>query len=272
MKEILSEAFIDSYPILPVLFITYLLFEYFERHNHLENVKRLLSRKGLGPFIGAFLGVLPQCGFSVAAAGLYVNNSISLGTMISIFIATSDEAIPILISYPDQIYTLAFVVVGKLMIAFLAGFLIDAVYRPKRNIDHIVTACEDEHDHIIIIALRRTLKIFIFILVTNVIVGALVFWAGEERLSLLLMKDSALQPLIAAIFGFLPNCAASVILTQLFIKGSISLGSFTAGLITNAGLGMLVLMRSKAHRKDAFITAGYMLLVAYICGFILQLW
>lgn len=270
MKEIISEAFIDSYPILPILFITYLLFEYFERHNHVDKVQRFLSIKGLGPFIGALLGILPQCGFSIAAAGLYVSNSISIGTMVSVFIATSDEAIPILISYPNQFDTLVYIIIGKLILAFLAGWLIDFIYHPPKRVGSTSDICEDEHDHIIVVALKRTVKIFMFILLTNVILGAFISWIGEEQLAIFLMKDSILQPFLAAIFGFLPNCAASVILTQLYIAESISFGSFAAGLITNAGLGMLVLLKSDQHRKDTIITAGYMLLVAFLCGFILQ--
>lgn len=270
MREIIHEAFLDSYTILPILFITYLLFEYFERHNHLESVKKLLSLKGLGPLIGAILGVFPQCGFSIAAAGLYVSNSISMGTMVAVFIATSDEAIPILMSYPNQIHTLLYLIVGKLILAFLAGLFIDMIYHPKKRIANIHDICEDEHENIVFVALKRTVKIFVFIFLINIILGVLISLVGEDHLSMLLMKDTFMQPFIAAVFGFIPNCAASIILTQLYIAESISFGSFTAGLITNAGLGMLVLLRSEQHRKDAMITGSYLLIVAFVCGLLLQ--
>ncbi len=270
MRDILIDAFLDSYPILPILFLTYFVFEYVERHNHLEKINRLLSMKGIGPFIGAAAGLLPQCGFSIAAAGLYLSNTISIGTLISVFIATSDEALPILISYPDQFSALMFIVFGKFVIAFLAGCLIDLVWHKKQKAQPGVYESREDHEHMIIAAAYRTLKIFIFILITNFFIGGIIHLLGTDRLSVVLMTDTYWQPLLAGIFGFIPNCAASVVLTQLFVNGSISFGSFAAGLITNAGLGLLVVARSRDDRKDLLLIASYMLLVAFICGVFLQ--
>lgn len=271
MNDILIDAFMDSYPILPILFLTYLLFEYFERYNHLGQVKKFLAVKGLGPLIGAFLGILPQCGFSIAIAGLYLSHTVSIGTLVAVFIATSDEAIPILISYPSQLPALLFVIVGKLIIAFFAGYVIDLWFHSNPSKEVELTHSRCEHEHLFVVALRRTIKIFLFIFITNILVGSIIHMLGEERLSMVLMSNTIWQPLLAGLFGFIPNCAASVVLTQLFVNGSISFGSFCAGLITNAGLGMFVLLRNKEHRKDVFIIAAYVLAIAFLCGVILQM-
>lgn len=270
MIEYLYDAVYDGLPMIPLLFLTYIVLEYIE-HKNISTTSKLTKYKKFGPLIGAFIGIIPQCGFSVAAASLFIGNTISFGTLVAVFIATSDEAIPILISYPEQFPALITTVLLKIVIAVLAGYFIDILYKPKVN---KVVKAQDEHTHhhsIFVEALQRTVKITVFVFLVNILLNVIIGNIGEERLHSILLTGTIFQPMITAIVGFIPNCAATVVITQLFVSGGISFGSLIAGLITNAGLGLLVLIRAKNLRKPLGVLIVYLYIIAVVCGMIIQL-
>lgn len=278
MQELISEAIRDTFIMLPFLYITYVLMEYLE-HRSSEHMRRLMIKaKAYGPVIGALLGVIPQCGFSVLASGLYMNGAITLGTLLSVFISTSDEAIPILMSQPQQADTLLKIIIIKFVVAITAGYVIDYLVRGHHiKQKHAIADCHEhcaeeleKHTSIFMIALYHTIKIFIFIFIINFLLSATILWFGEDALSMALADGSFLQPLIAALVGFIPNCASSVILTQLYVDQILSFGALCAGLITSAGLGLLVLFRMYDNKRDIFRIITILFCIAAITGILLQ--
>jgi hypothetical protein len=241
-----------------------------------------------GPLVGAAVGLLPQCGFAILAAMLFLQNNISLGTMIAVFIATSDEAIPVLLADPGMLKTLGILLFLKFVLAIAVGYLTDFIFPSK--IQPFEEADEEDDEEweedaqqaqsacpccyvqypIWKSALLRTLKIFLIIFGAAFVFTALVEGVGEETLSHFLLTDSWLQPLAAALFGFIPNCAATVILCELYALGQLSFASLAAGLITNAGLGLAVLIQYKAGWKTVLKTALILFVSAAAVGLILM--
>lgn len=284
--HLLSHTFEDTWLMFPVLLVTYLIIEIFERRPSGNDDRIFFLLQKLGPILGALLGLLPQCGFSILAAMLYLQKNITLGTMLSVFIATSDEAIPVLLSNPEMYSILPILLILKFGIAVLVGYIVDLIFEPDiikfENMEEEDIAEEDYEETtagsscpccytqypLVISALLRSLKIFAFIFVTTFIFTALVEWIGEENLQAFLLTDSIFQPVFAAIFGFIPNCAATVILCQLYTAQALSFGSLLAGLITNAGLGILVLIQYGASKRELLKTISILFLVAVISGFL----
>lgn len=280
MEDILSDVIHDALPMIPFLFITYLLMEFLEHKSNERFQYHLQKARRLGPLLGAALGIVPQCGFSVLASGLYMNGSITLGTLIAVFISTSDEAVPILIAQPKQLPVLLAVILVKLVIAIVAGYLVDmlvSTHRLKQNhpLHDIHGDCDKEtrehHHSIFYIAAVRTAKIFVFVFVVNLILSVFIYYIGESTLKSILVQGSLIQPVLAALAGFIPNCAASVILAQLFLDGVLSFGALTAGLITSAGLGLLVLLRMYDNKRDILRIFAILFLTAILSGILLQL-
>ena len=278
MLELLEDVLHDAIPMFPFLFVTYLLMEFLEHKGNDRFTKGLENARRLGPVLGALFGVIPQCGFSVLAGGLYMNGTITLGTLIAVFISTSDEAIPILVSRPDQFSTLLAVIMVKLVIAVVVGYLVDSLVKnhhlkknhPLKDIHADCEKEEEEHHGIVYIAFLHTIKIFVFVFAVNLLLSFVIHYVGEDTLKTLLASGSVMQPILAAIVGFIPNCAASVILAQLYMDSVISFGSLTAGLITSAGLGLLVLLRMYDNKKDIARILGILFLSALISGILLQ--
>lgn len=276
MEEILIDILHDTLPMLPFLFITYLVLEYLEHHESYAYQRKLLSLKRFGPIFGSLLGIIPQCGFSVIASGLYVDGVVSLGTLIAVFISTSDEAIPILIAHPDHASLLPKVIVVKFVIALLVGYVVDVCLRhyhrgSKEILPHVHCSCEEDHGSIFKNAIARTIKIFIFVFIVNFLLSILISYIGEERLSSLLFEQSIFQPMLAALVGFIPNCAASVILAQLYISDVLSFGALVAGLISSAGLGLMVLLKVDHNKKEVICILCILFLSAFLSGTFLQL-
>ena len=278
MLELLENVLHDAIPMLPFLYITYLLMEYLEHKGNAHFTRILENTRKLGPILGAILGVIPQCGFSVLAVGLYLNGTITVGTLLAVFISTSDEAIPILVSQPKEFNTLIGVIVVKLIVAIIVGYLVDTMVRHhqlKQNhpIKNIHADCEkEEEEHgIFYIAFIHTMKIFVFVFVINFILSYIMDAIGQDTLRMFLANGSIIQPAFAAIAGFIPNCAASVILAQLYLDQVISFGSLTAGLITSAGLGLLVMLKMYDNKKDIIRIMLILFMSAVVTGILLQL-
>ena len=277
--DVLIDTLADTAKMLPFLFGVYLLIEYLE-HKASDRLPRALRKMGpFGPVGGAALGCIPQCGFSVAASNLYAGRLISLGTLIAVFVATSDEAVPILISRPESAGKILPLIGAKLVTAILAGLLVDAVLRivhahrneedePYRDL------CEDcgcEEHGIVRSALMHTLKITVFVFLVSLLLGLAIALLGRERIDSLLMTDSAFQPFLTALIGLIPNCAASVVLTDLYAAGSLSFGSVVAGLSTGAGLGLAVLFRTNRNIAENLTVTAILYLTGSLAGVVLNL-
>ena len=258
LVHILEHSFLDTLKLVPFLFLTYLLMEFIE-HKTSSKVKNAIHKSGkAGPLIGGLLGAVPQCGFSASAAGLYAGRVISLGTLIAIFLSTSDEMLPILISEKVDVKLILQILGIKVAIGMVAGFIIDFVmkFRKKQAEEEwkIHDMCEYGHCNceksIWKSALKHTLQIVFFILIVNVVLNGVIEFVSEESLGNLFFTKPVIGELVAGLVGLIPNCASSVIITQLFLEGVISFGSMMSGLLVGSGVGVLVLFRVNESLKD----------------------
>ena len=279
MLEVIEDALIDSIKLLPFLFITYLIMEYIE-HKTSDKSKEAIKKSGrFGPIIGSILGIFPQCGFSVSATNLYAARVITLGTLISVYLSTSDEMLPILISEAVPVTTIIKILGIKLIIGMIAGILIDLCLRLKnKNKDEeekIVDLCEKEHCHcdhgIVKSALKHTLSIFIFILIITLLVNIAIYFIGEESIASFIEINPVLGPVLAGIIGLIPNCASSVILTQLYLENIVTATTMISGLLVNAGVGLAVLFKMNKGIKQNILIVILLYSIGVISGLILQL-
>lgn len=286
MLEIIEHTLTDSIKLLPFLFITYLIMEYIE-HKMANKSKELIKKSGkLGPIIGGVLGIFPQCGFSVSATNLYAGRVITLGTLIAVYLSTSDEMLPIFISEavaPDRIIKILAI---KLVIGILAGLIIDFILNlinknknTNKNIEteeRIGHICEEEHCHcnehgIVKSALKHTINIFAFIILVTFIINLVVHFVGEENIAHLLLNKPIIGPVIAALIGLIPNCASSVIITNMYLENVISVSSLIAGLLTGAGVGLAVLFKTNKGIKENIKIVGILYVIGVVSGIILEL-
>lgn len=251
--DVLSDTCIDALRLLPFLFLTYLAMECLE-HWTGGRMQEVVRKSGkAGPAIGGLLGVFPQCGFSAAAANLYAGRIITLGTLIAVFLSTSDEMLPIMISENVAPSMIGRILLMKVIFAMAAGFLVDFFFRRKAEIQ-IGHLCERHHCHcergIWRSAFWHTWKIFLYIIVVSLILNFAIALIGEGTLAALVQGKPALSLFLAALVGMIPNCASSVILTQLYLGGVLSAGALMAGLLSGSGVGYLVLLRVNEDRKE----------------------
>lgn len=269
--DLLLDALIDSLKLLPFLFGAYLLIEWVE-HRASGRLAHSLKKAGrFGPLVGALAGCVPQCGFSVVAANFYSGGIITMGTLVAVFLSTSDEALPILLAHPDQLWAVGALLGGKVAIGLFAGFLIDLLFRrsvaEEQQLHHqeMCSHCHCEQG-IFRSALRHSLQIFLFLFGVSLALGAAIHFVGQERLSSLLMAGSIWQPLIAGIIGLIPNCASSVLITELYLSGALSFGAAMAGLCTGTGMGVLVLFRIHRNWKENLQVLGLTMLFGVLAG------
>ncbi len=278
MLDILLDAVIDSVKLLPFLFITYLIMEYIE-HKTSNKAKETIKKSGKwGPLVGSILGIVPQCGFSVSATNLYATRVITLGTLIAVYLSTSDEMLPIFISEAVSPIIILKILGIKLVIGMIAGFLIDFVLRKRHKNpedEKIVDLCEREHCHcehgIIKSALKHTLNIFIFIFIVNIVMGLLIHLIGEDKIAGFFSSVPILGPVISGLVGLIPNCASSVIITQLYLDNVISVSTMLSGLLVGAGVGLAVLFKTNKGIKENLKIVGLLYAIGVISGIILEL-
>lgn len=279
MIETIADAIIDSIKLLPFLFITYLIMEYIE-HKTKEKTKETIKKSGgLGPLIGSILGIFPQCGFSVSATNLYAARVISLGTLIAVYLSTSDEMLPIFLSESVPVITILKILGIKLIIGMIFGFLIDFVLKiknknKKEDEERIIDLCEKEHCHcehgILKSAFKHTINIFIFILVITIIMNLLIFFIGKDSIANILQNKPILGPIIAGLIGIIPNCASSVILTQMYLQNVISAATMISGLLVSAGVGIAVLFKTNKELKNNIKIVGLLYCIGVISGIIIE--
>lgn len=274
MKDIIIDTLIDTLKLVPFLFIAFLLIELFEHKFSKRSIKVVESSGKYGPILGSILGIIPQCGFSVMATNLYVTRLITLGTLISIYLSTSDEMLPILISEKAEFSLIIKILLIKLFIGMLAGFIIDKIFKvkkEKKNYD----ICEEEHCHckesIIISSLKHTLNIVVFILLINFILNICFNYLGQDYLSKILLKDSFFGPFISSLIGLIPNCGASVMLTELYINNAINFGSLISGLLTGSGIAIMILLKTNKNMLENLKIVGILYLIGVLSGIIIEL-
>lgn len=274
MLDIIMDTLIDVLKLIPFLFVTFLLLELFEhRFNHKTQEKVIKAGK-LGPLFGSLLGVLPQCGFSTMATNMYAARVISLGSLFAIYLSTSDEMLPIMISEQVAPTEIIKILLFKVIIGMVCGFVIDLVYRKKEK-EHIKDICEEGNCHcekgILRSSIKHTLNIIVFILIINFILNMGMEYLGEEYLSKLFLKDSFFGPFVSSLVGLIPNCGASVMITELYLSETISFGSCIAGLLTGSGVGLLILFKVNHNLKENISIITTLYLIGVISGIIINI-
>ena len=241
--------------------------------------KKVIEKSGkFGPLVGGILGAFPQCGFSAAASNLYAARIISIGTLISIYLSTSDEMLPILLSEGAKIDVIIKIILLKVLIGIIFGFIIDYLLRKKESKqEHIHEICDDEHCHcdhgskILVASIKHTLNILLFIIVITFILNMAMTYFGEESLSKVFLKNNFFSPFISSLVGLIPNCGSSVVITELYLNNVITLGSAMAGLLTGSGIALLVLFRINHNLKENIKILITVYLLGVISGIIIDL-
>lgn len=278
MLDTILDAVIDSLKILPFLFITYLVMEYLE-HKTSDKSKNFIKKTGRwGPIFGGLLGAIPQCGFSVSATNLYAGRVITIGTLISIYLSTSDEMLPILISSGTKISLILEILLVKIIIGILAGIIIDFIYtnnKKNKEEQNIHELCEHEHCHcedgILKSAIKHTAQIFMFILIISIVLNVVLEIIGKEKLAEFILNRQILGPMLAGIIGLIPNCASSVVLTELFTNNVIGIGTLIGGLLVNSGLGGIVLFKVNKDIKENIKIISILYVIGVVAGIIIEL-
>lgn len=314
MIDIIKDTLFDAIKLLPFLFLTYLLMEYLE-HKTGDKTQNIVKKSGkLGPLFGGVLGIFPQCGFSAAAANLYAGRIITLGTLIAVFLSTSDEMLPILISKTAPVGLILKILALKLILGVIYGFIIDGVVglikkrkrelatekfkkssneekvkhehshkhndhddcheeEPQEAIAHMCNHdhCDCEHEGIIKSSIKHTVNILLFIIVITFFINTLIYLIGEDVIANAIASAPIVGILVASLFGLIPNCAGSVIITELYLSNLISFGSMIAGLLVGSGIGILVLFKSNKNIKENLKITGTLYVIGVISGFIIDM-
>lgn len=274
MYDIILDTLMDGIRLLPFLFITYIVMEYIE-HKMSAGTRRVVQASGrFGPLIGSIAGIFPQCGFSAAAASLYAGRVITRGTLIAIFLSTSDEMLPVFISQRVSVNIILSILGMKVVIGMAAGFLIDLVFsliekKPEQEMD-IHHMCEHDHCHceegIFQSALVHTAQIFFFIILVSFILNLVIAGVGEESLTEIILNRPFIGSLLSGLVGLIPNCAASVVITQLYLDGAMSLGAMMSGLLVGAGVGLIVLYKTNDSLKENLRITAILYVIGVVAG------
>lgn len=280
MLDVVLDTLVDGVKLLPFLFLTYLAMEYIE-HKTTAKTKNTIKKSGkLGPLVGGILGAFPQCGFSTAGSNLYAGRVITLGTLISIYLSTSDEMLPVFLSEKVPMTTILSMIAVKAVIGMVAGFIIDFVIRIRKSSQEqdftskIGHMCDHDHCHcdksIVKSALNHTLTIFAFILVISFLLNTAVFFVGEDSIAGIILDRPVLGSILSGIVGLIPNCAASVVITQLYVEGVISIGATMSGLLVGAGAGLIVLFKENRDIKENVKIVALLYAIGVTCGIIID--
>ena len=301
MVNVILDTLKDTLSMAPILFGVYLVLEFVEAKWQQRIVDTVEKAGHVGPLIAAAGGAIPQCGFSVMASALYTQRLLTMGTIVAVYLATSDEALPILLSRPDKAHIVLPLVGVKVLLAVAGGYLVDAFMRTENRrrtqecrdlrkaeedavrIGELNCSCDDtrasctnketgsiDWKEILWSAMKRTAQVILFVLVTSLIIGLLINRVGQENLSRLFLGHTIFQPVLAALIGLIPNCAASVAITELYIAGTISFGSTVAGLGAAGGLGLIVLFRENHDTRNTLKVIAWLLGISITAGILIQ--
>jgi len=280
--DLIIDDLVDTGEVFAVALAIYILISFFETWIS----KQIERKKAIAPLIGSLFGLVPQCGFSVVASDLYLKERISMGTLVAVFIACSDEALPIFISNPTTALSTLPLLGIKFVLGFVVGYSVDLIYHPKKEVKKEEETCDENKIHIgccgheiddkeenkwhkhLVHPIIHSLKISAYVFAINVVFSLIFYFVGEESIKSFLDTNKYLSPLYSAIIGLIPNCVSSVIISELYISSSISFGAALSGLVVNAGIGMLVLLKDrKAIRKTiAIITITF--ITGLVSGYI----
>lgn len=272
--HILIHTFIDTLKLFPFLFIAFLIIELIE-HKFSKKTIKIIEKSGrLGPLLGGVLGCFPQCGFSVLATNLYVTRIITLGTLISVYLSTSDEMLPILISHGKNSKTIFSILSIKLLIGITSGFIIDFLIRKKQKIN-VQELCIEDKCHcekgIIKSTLNHTINTLFFILLVSFFLNIIMHNGGEQALSNLFNKNSIFTPFVASLIGLIPNCGSSIVITELYINNIIPFSAVISGLLTGSGVAILVLFKSNKNIKENIKILLLVYLIGVLSGLLIEL-
>lgn len=276
MKEVILDTIIDSLKLIPFLLVAFLIIELLEHKLNSKTKNIITKSKKVGPIIGSLLGVIPQCGFSVMATNLYITRIITLGTLISIYLSTSDEMLIIMISEKVEISLILKILLIKIFFGIVYGLIIDKIINKKKKDNETnYELCDEEHcdcNHSILLsAIKHTLHITLFIFIITLIINTIFTLLGDNYLSKILLNNSILSPFITSLIGLIPNCAASVILTELYLNSTISLGALIGGLLTSSGSSLLVLIKNNKNKKENLSIILLLYTLGVLSGIIIEL-
>ena len=276
MKEVILDTITDSLKLIPFLLVAFLIIELLEHKLNNKTKSIITKSKKIGPIIGSLLGVIPQCGFSVMATNLYITRIITLGTLISIYLSTSDEMLIIMISEKVEISLILKILLIKIFFGIVYGLIIDKIInKKKKDKETNYELCDEEHcdcNHSILLsAIKHTLHITLFIFIITLIINTIFTLLGDNYLSKILLNNSILSPFITSLIGLIPNCAASVILTELYLNSTISLGALIGGLLTSSGSSLLVLIKNNKNKKENLSIILLLYTLGVLSGIIIEL-
>ena len=282
MMDAIMDALIDTLKLLPYLFVTFLILEVFEHKLSKKNEMILTKNKNFGPLLGGVLGAFPQCGFSTMASSLFSSGIITTGTLIAVFLSTSDEMLPIMLGEKMNIMTILKIVGFKVVVGITLGFIIDFIInkfskeKKKKNNKEIHYLCEHEHcdcehDGVFISSIKHSIKIGLFILIANITINLIIYYVGEDTLKDVLLNKNIFTYFLASLIGLIPNCASSVVMTELFVSKLITKGVLMSGLLTGSGLGILILFKENHNKKENIGILIYIYMIGVILGFLVDL-
>ncbi len=278
MLDVIIDGIVDTLKLIPYLLLAFLILEYLEHKLSSKSEKILTKNKKYGPFLGGILGAFPQCGFSALASNLYSKKVITIGTVIAIFLSTSDEMLPIMLSENVEIGRILTIISIKLIVGVTFGFIIDLLVGNKKKMssEEIHDLCDKEHCHcdkngILLPSIKHALSISLFILIANIGINLIIYFIGEEAIKVFLSSNNILSYNVFSLFGLIPNCAASVIITQLYLNNMISLGLLLSGLLPGSGVGLLVLFRSNKNIKENIAILLSIYVIGVLVGIVVDL-
>lgn len=276
MKEILLDTILDSLKLIPFLFVAFLIIELIEHKLTDKNKNILIKSKKIGPILGSLLGAVPQCGFSVMATNLYVTRIITLGTLISIYLSTSDEMLIVMLSENIDISLIIKIILIKIIFGIIYGLIIDKIVTNKKTKEQEnYEICNDEHcdckHGIVLSSIKHTIHITLFIFIITLILNTIFNYVGEDYLSKIFLTNTIFGTFITSLIGLIPNCASSVILTELYINNSISIGALIGGLLTSSGASLLVLFKNNKNIKENLKIVLLLYSLGVISGIIIEL-
>ncbi len=270
MLDIIIDTILDALKLIPFLFVAFLLLEFIEHKLSNKNKDKIAKAGRLGPLLGSLLGAIPQCGFGSMATNLYAGRVITLGTLISIYLSTSDEMLPIMLSHEVELSLIIRILITKVVIGMICGFVIDLIIRKKEEV-HIEELCHDEHcdcEHgILKSSIKHTLHTILFIMLISFVLNILLEYFGDD----ISLKDNIFGPFLSSLVGLIPNCGASVIITESYLEGYLSYGALIAGLLTNSGVALLLLFKVNKNIKENIGILLTLYLIGALIGVILML-